>query len=199
MGAKQGVAVKRNVAFVGCLLALGVVIGLLITDQIDQHRAPAIVIEDPRLDAEIVVSVEGAVVSPGTYSLTFDARVQHALDAAGGPTSDADLTGMNLAQRLRDEDRLIVPTLAQDAAGSPQSEPVGLVGQTPTALVTNLINVNTADAATLESLPRIGEVLAAAIIAYREANGPFGSVEELALVDGISLGTVDEIRQLITV
>lgn len=199
MGAKRGVGVKRNVAIVGCLLALGVVIGLLIIDQIDQHRAPAIVIDDPRIDAEIVVSIEGAVVSPGTYSLPFDARVQHALDAAGGPTSDADLSRMNLAQRLRDEDRLIVPALAQGAAGSPQSGPVGLVGQTPTVLATNLINVNTADAATLESLPRIGEALAAAIIAYREVNGPFGSVDELALVDGISLGIVDEIRHLITV
>lgn len=181
------------------MVALGMVIGLLIVDQIDQRRAPAIVIDDPRIDADIVVAVEGAVEAPGVYTLSFNARMQNALDAAGGPTADADLSGMNLAARLRDEERLIVPTLAQGANGSPRTGPEGLAAPTPTDVLTDLININTADAATLETLPRIGEVLAAAIVAYREANGPFRSVDELALVDGISLGIVDEIRHLITV
>lgn len=188
------------------LVALGVVIGLLIVDQIDRHRAPAIVIEDPRLDSGetgIVVSVEGEVVNPGVYSLFADARVQHALDAAGGPTADADLTGFNLAARLEDEARLIVParsTTPLGGAGQP-------TGQTPTAppdptaptSQSGLVNINTADAATLDTLPGIGPALAAAIIADRETNGSFRTIDDLARVRGISLAMVDAMRAMITV
>jgi competence protein ComEA len=181
------------------LLALGFVVGLLLVDQIDQRNAPAIVIDDPRVDAKIVVSVEGAVVAPGTYSLSGDARVQNALDAAGGPTDDADLSGLNLAARLSDEERLIVPMLGEEGVRSPQSGTPGAGGQTPVPTASNLININTADAATLETLPRIGPALAAAIIEYREKNGPFRSVDELAQVSGVSLAMVDELRALITV
>jgi competence protein ComEA len=191
--------VKRNIVFGAGLLALGFVVGLLLVDQIDQRNAPAIVIDDPRVDAKIVVSVEGAVVAPGTYSLSGDARVQNALDAAGGPTDDADLSGLNLAARLSDEERLIVPMLGEEGVRSPQSGTPGAGGQTPVPTASNLININTADAATLETLPRIGPALAAAIIEYRGKNGPFRSVDELAQVSGVSLAMVDELRALITV
>jgi len=191
--------VGRSIGFVAGLLALGGVLGLLMINQIDRHRAPAIVIEDPRIGQKIVVVVEGEVVVPGTYDLSADARVQHALDAAGGPTKNADLSGLNLAARLRDEDRLIIPSRVVEAAGSPGSELGEPTNQTPTVSASNMININTADAATLDTLPGIGPKLAAAIIEYREENGSFRIVDDLALVSGISLAMVDEMRALITV
>jgi competence protein ComEA len=189
--------VVRNVAVGIAVLAMGAVLGVFVLRLWDDRSAPPIVIDDPRPNATIVVSVEGAVATPGVYHLRGDARVQEAIDAAGGAASNADLARINPAARLHDEERLIVPTAP--VAGNTVS------GEGPTATsggVTSsvdLININTASAELLDTLPGIGEVLAGRIVAYREANGPFRSVDELAEVDGISLAMVDKIRSLITV
>jgi competence protein ComEA len=163
----------------------------------DARSAPPIVIEDPRPNATIVVAVEGAVVSPGVYAVRGDARLKDLLDAAGGARADADLTGVNQAARLVDEQRVVVPakppTVETPASPTGPSVPVGT---TPPGAK---ININTASAAELDTLPRIGPVLAQRIVEYRTAQGPFRSVDELALIDGISLATVDAIRPLVTV
>jgi competence protein ComEA len=189
--------VVRMVTACIAILATGAASGYLLLRVWDGRAAPPIVIEDPRPNATIVVSVEGAVATPGVYRLKGDARVQEALDAAGGPTSDADIARINPAARLHDEQRLIVPASAGhgDAGGSAAPTAVSDGAGPATALV----NINTASAEMLDALPGIGPVLAERIVAYREANGPFRSVDELAEVDGISLAMVDEIRSLLTV
>ncbi len=181
------------------LLALGIVLGVIVWNWADNRSKPAIVIEDPRPDATIVVSVEGAVATPGVYSLKGDARVQDALAAAGGPAAGADLARVNPAARLRDEERIVVPW--RGTAGPTPNPPVanGSATAIPTDDGRDLININTAGADLLETLPGIGPALAEAIVAYREQNGPFRTVDELAEVKGISLKMVDEMRSLITV
>jgi len=187
---------------IGALVGVAVVAFALLV--YDEQAAPPIVIEDPRPDATIAVSVEGAVATPGVYALRGDARVNDALAAAGGTVAGADLSRVNLAQRLRDEERVIVPgraptrvagpnsAKAEGAAGAPAPRPSQVTAD-------HLVNINTASAAELEALPRIGTTLAQRIVAYRDEHGPFRTVDELAEVKGISAATVDQLRPLISV
>jgi len=137
------------------------------------------------------VYVSGAVRRPDVYSLPPDAIVKDALLAAGGPAAGADLDRLNLAQPLADGQQVHVPR--QGEAGLPS--PAGPATRAGTG---GLIDVNHAGAAALESLPGIGPSLAAAIVAYREAHGPFLSVDALLDVPGIGPATLDKIRALIT-
>ena len=183
-------------------IAGAVVVGLLLL-RIDDRSAPPIVIDDPLADATIVVAVEGAVASPGVYPLPADARAQDALDAAGGPAADADLAAVNPARRLEDQERLVVPRLGSDGAGAvvaaeeAPAGPTAAVAAAPDAAAP--IDVNAASAAQLDALPGIGPVLAQRIVDYRLEHGPYGTIDELANVEGISPRMVGELRPLVTV
>lgn len=188
---------RSNVVAGGLFLAIGLLGGVMLFRLKDDRSGPSIVIDDPRDDAVIAVSVEGAIATPGVYSLPGGARLQAALDAAGGPTSDADLAQLNPAQRLKDEERIVVPFrqqgLAAGSSGPTTPQPTAQAG------TTSLININVASALELESLPHIGVVLAERIVAYRTEHGPFRTIDQLAAVDGISPAMVDDLRALITV
>ncbi|PKQ35379.1 MAG: competence protein ComEA [Actinobacteria bacterium HGW-Actinobacteria-11] len=123
---------------------------------------------------ELYVHVLGAVAAPGLYVLDPDARLVDALAAAGGTTDAADLAAVNLARLLEDGEQIIVPTVGAAAAESGAAPPGD-----------DRIDLNTADQAALETLPRIGPALAARIIAWREENGRFRSVDDLLAVPGI--------------
>jgi competence protein ComEA len=138
--------------------------------------------------AAIRVYVSGAVHSPGVYTLAPDSIAEDALQLAGGPTEDADLTLVNLAATLHDGQQLHVPAFGQ--------EPVPTVPLTALPL---LVNVNVADAAELQALPGIGPVTADSIIAYREEHGPFRTVDALLLVPGIGPATLEKIRGFVAV
>lgn len=190
----------RGTAVVAIIAALvAAAAGALAVMLIDSRSAPPIVISDPAQDGPIVVSVEGAVARPGVYSLPGGSRVNDAIQASGGLTDDADVSGINLAARLRDEERLIVPSRAQPTVTTAEQSATLEATGTATAESARLININTASAAELEELPGIGPALARAIIDYRTANGPFRTIEELALVRGISLQMVDRLRPYVTV
>jgi competence protein ComEA len=148
-----------------------------------------IVISSAADDGQVVVWVTGAVATPGIYTLTGSTRVNDALIAAGGAAPDADVSSLNLAERLRDEQHLEIPS--RHAASTPDA--IGI--RVPDA---GLIDINTAGEELLDELPGVGPAIAGRIVAYREANGPFTRVEELARVDGISPDMVDELRPLIT-
>ncbi len=123
---------------------------------------------------DLYVHVLGAVERPGLYVLDLDARLVDAVAAAGGTTDDADLAAVNLARILADGEQIVVPTLgaASDATGA---APPG----------DDRVDLNSADQAALETLPRIGPALAERIIAWREENGRFASVDDLLAVPGI--------------
>ncbi|MGI0519576.1 ComEA family DNA-binding protein [Microbacterium maritypicum] len=125
---------------------------------------------------DLYVHVLGAVEKPGLYVLDLDARLVDALAAAGGTTTDADLAAVNLARVLEDGEQVVVP--AAGAAG-------GAPGGAAPPPGDDRIDLNAADQAALETLPRIGPALAERIIAWREENGRFTSVDDLLAVPGI--------------
>jgi competence protein ComEA len=140
----------------------------------------------------IQVYVSGAVSLPDVYALPHGSIVKDALEAAGGAGGDADLDRINLAAALADGQHVYVPRQGEESP--PIQAPVG--GSSSQG--EGAVNINTADAAELETLPGIGPSLAGRIIAYREANGPFASVDEITQVSGIGPATLEEIRELIT-
>lgn len=135
----------------------------------------------------IAVHVLGAVERPGFYELRDGARVLDAIAAAGGLLEVADPAGVNLARFLSDGEQIRVPEVGEAPAAQPGLTPDGLV------------NLNTADAATLETLPRVGPAMASRIITWREDHGGFQSVDDLRQVTGVGERTFAELAPLVTV
>lgn len=131
--------------------------------------------------APLLVHVLGAVASPGLVELTSGARVVDAVAAAGGFTADADPAGVNLARPVVDGEQLVVLAIGQ----VPPPASGGAPGAGSGAATDGVVHLNTADLASLETLPRIGPALAQRIIDWREANGPFTSADQLLEVAGI--------------
>ena len=147
----------------------------------------------PTSVASIWVHVDGAVAFPGVYDLTSDSRVFDAIDVAGGATEGADLSGLNLAAKVSDGQKLVVPAQGQVAGTSS-------VAGTATATSTDpRININSATQKILESLPGIGAVTAQRIFLYRQANGPFKQIEALRDTKLVTAAVFDRIKTLITV
>jgi len=153
----------------------------------------------PTSAGEVVVHVAGRVLAPGLVTLSAGSRVADALTAAGGPAPDADLDGVNLARPLVDGEQVLVPGPgAPPVAAGPG--PVGTGGAgTGGAAAGALVNLNTGTVADFDALPGVGEVLAARIVAWREENGRFTSVEDLGEVVGIGPKVLDGVRDLVTV
>jgi len=139
---------------------------------------------------ELVVDVAGKVRRPGIAVLPAGARVVDALEAAGGARRGVDLTALNLARPVVDGEQILVGVApAAGVAGTLDSPVPG--GEA-------LVNLNTADQAALDTLPGVGPVTADAILAWRDSNGGFTSVDELLEVDGIGEATLADLAPLVT-
>lgn len=134
---------------------------------------------------ELYVHVLGAVEAPGLYVLALDARIVDALAAAGGTTDDADLAAVNLARVLTDGEQVVVPVVGATAAGP---------GTGATVPGDDRVDLNSADQAALETLPRIGPALAERIVSWREENGRFQTVDDLLAVPGIGEKLLEGLR-----
>jgi competence protein ComEA len=145
--------------------------------------------------APIRIHVSGAVRQPDVYELPSGSIVKDAIGAAGGPTDDADLDCINLAVELRDQQQVHVPRRGEGSTPPPVSGDALESGETSGAP----IDINTATAAELETLPGIGPSTAQKIVEYREANGPFATIEDIKNVPGIGEGKFEGIKDLITV
>ena len=180
-------------------------------------------------EATVRVHVAGAVNNPGVYTLPAQGRAVDAIAAASGAAADADLDRVNLAGALSDGVQIYVPHRGETAApaqiqpnggtanagqgnaangaaqngasqGGAQPHPARTLtpagsaqkGSTP-------VNINTATAEELQSLPRIGPAMAQRIIAWREAHGGFRSVDELDAVPGIGPSMLENLRPLVTI
>jgi len=160
----------------------------------------------------VVVHVAGAVASPGVLRLQQGSRVDDAITAAGGPTADGDANRLNLALTVEDGQKIYVPRrgealpaatdaarsdgAATDSAGS-SSTGSNSTGQQGAA--GGKVNLNTADVAELDTLPKVGPVLAQRIVDWRKEHGPFKSVEELDGVDGVGPKMLEALLPLVTV
>lgn len=180
-------------------------------------------------EATVRVHVAGAVNNPGVYTLPAQGRAVDAIAAASGAAADADLDRVNLAGALSDGVQIYVPHRGETAApaqiqpnggtanagqgnaangaaqngasqGGTQPQPARTLtpagsaqkGSTP-------VNINTATAEELQTLPRIGPAMAQRIIAWREVHGGFRSVDELDAVPGIGPSMLENLRPLVTV
>lgn len=178
----------------------------------------------PEESGRIYVDVAGAVMSPGVYVLQEGSRIFEAIAAAGGATEEAAVSALNQAAVLADGMQLYVPTKEEAASGKAGSGSGSNAGGTGSAAGTSSssagsswlsgggaaeagtvgeadgrVNINTADAAGLETLNGIGAQKAEAIIAYREANGRFEKIEDIMKVSGIKQAGFDKIKDSITV
>jgi len=159
----------------------------------------------PEQAPPLQVHVTGAVVRSGVYRLPPGSRLVHAVEAAGGMAPDADEERINLADYLVDGQQVYVPRRGTPAPPSPTS--AVLPGAAPENArasgveisVSGLVNINTASAAELETLPGIGPALAQRIIEYRETNGGFGDPAEIVQVRGIGEATYAKLADRITV
>lgn len=142
------------------------------------------VAEPPPAD-EIVVHVAGAVRRPGLVELPPGSRVADAVAAAGGLTEDAVDTAVNLAAPLTDGSQVVVPSVTDPVPAESTGD--------------GLVHVNVASAQDLERLPGVGPVLAERIVAFRDSNGPFGTVEDLLDVPGIGEAKLAAMRDALAV
>ncbi len=140
--------------------------------------------------AELMVDVAGLVREPGVYAFEPGSRVIDAIDRAGGAKAGADLTLLNLAAPLIDGQQILVQ---KEGAAAPGTSGVPGVGGA------TLVNINTADQTTLETLNGVGPALATAIIQYRTEHGPFTTVDQLDDVSGIGPATLEKLRPQVTV
>jgi competence protein ComEA len=186
---------SRRRALVGVACALA---ALLIGSRVVGSSPPAMESPSPSFPTtieaapaaaptEVVVDVVGAVRRPGVYRLRPGSRVADAIARAGGPTAKADSALVNRAAPLVDGQQLLVPARSRlrPAAGPgppAPSAPLSLSSATPEQL---------------DALPGIGPVTAQKIVAYREQNGPFTSVDELDAIAGIGSKRLDSLRGLV--
>ncbi len=140
-----------------------------------------------------MVDVSGKVVKPGVYKLPVGSRAIDALDAAGGAKSGVDVSDINLAHVLTDGEQIIVGAPKIVVASGKSKGKSKLANPTSNSP----INVNTATSAQLDSLPGIGPVMAARIIAYRQKSGLFKVLTDLRKVPGMGASKFAEIQNLI--
>ncbi|CAN5841067.1 ComEA family DNA-binding protein [soil metagenome] len=160
----------------------------------------------------VVISVVGLVTTPGLVTLTPGARVADAVSAAGGALGGADTIGLNMARRVADGEQVVVgiapipgvpaalgsSVTSPDAPVSPPDGP-GSPSQAAGPAPGQPVELNSATVEQLDTLPGIGPVTAAAIVAWRDANGPFSSVDQLGEVDGIGPVRLEKLRDLVRV
>jgi len=168
---------RFRIPIVLVLLVVIIVGGVMLILRQNTSSCPVEIIL-PTPSEEIEVYISGEVQSPGVYLLNESARVDDAIEAAGGFTPEADHSAINLAGVLRDGEQVHIYRIGESSA---------------------LININTADAWLLEALPGIGPSTAEAIIEHRIANGLFKSIDGLKEVKGIGDSTLEKIADKITV
>jgi competence protein ComEA len=191
----SSVTVTRRQALVAAvaLLALLALVGQRLAgagaSERPSPRAAALTPVAAAAPARLVVHVVGAVRRPGLYRLRDGSRVADAVARAGGPTRRADVSLVNLAAPVADGSQVVVPRRAAPGVAAASGAAPG-----PAAKV----SLASATLEQLDALSGIGPVTAQKILDYRQAHGPFGSVDDLDAVPGIGPARVEQLRELVT-
>jgi competence protein ComEA len=143
----------------------------------------------------LVVDVAGAVRRPGLYKLPQGSRIADALARAGGETKHADSLLVNLAAPLADGEQVLVPASVGGSAGAGTAAAAGGDAAAPSPSAP--VDLNTATAEQLDALPGVGPVTAQKIITYRQAHGPFTSVDQLDAISGIGPARIADLKGLV--
>jgi len=147
---------------------------------------------------DVAVYVSGDVATPGVYTLHPGSRAQDALAAAGGPRADADLDRVNLAALVNDGEQLAVPRQGEALPAPTAGKGSAARGPTPTPQGNWLLNINSATAGDFRALPGIGKVTADRLVAYRQQNGQYASVDDLVKA-GLHQTELTRLRSRLTV
>jgi competence protein ComEA len=167
------------------ILAVGGLIGLILgiwwlNQPVAISKPLPLEDESKPLPAAVVfVDIQGKVMQPGLYELPIGARVFDAIEAAGGLRGNSR-AGINQARLLQDGEQIWIGQTSENSAEA------------------NLINLNTATAAELETLPGVGPVLAARIIQDRTTSGNFKTVDDLDRVSGVGEHILQSVDGLVT-
>ena len=162
---------------------------------------------------KIMVYITGEVKNPGIYELEENSRIKDVIEEAGGLKETADITDINLATILQDEDKIAIPSKEENKQEKQNTEKIQSnkqgktteKSQNTTSISTNAtgknqntkVNINTATQTELETLPGIGPSIASKIVSYRKENGKFKSIEEIKKVSGIGESKYANIKGLI--
>ena len=183
---------RRNIIplALGAIGLLLVIFGLFQFFTNKTEPSPLVFEEAVQADENLVVDVEGAVISPGVYSLSSKARTLDALAAAGGLSDDADRVwvekNINLAKKVSDGLKIYIPRVGEQVLSQETTTNTGTAGP--------VININTASATDLDSLPGIGTVTSQKIIDGR----PYAQIEDLLVKKIIGKSTFDKIKDRIS-
>lgn len=165
------------------IIVLIIGIGILSFLYVEKKFSSAEVIIErttPTANAYIIIHVAGEVKNPGVYKLPLGSRVYEAIEVAGGALRDAMVDKLNLARVLEDGEKVNVPktyNIGQILSGKKKG-----------------LDINEMDKEELKKLPGIGEKLAERIVKYREAHGPFKSIDDLKQVSGIGEKKLEDVK-----
>lgn len=155
------------------------------------------------LNDKVTIYISGEVKNPGVVELKYDARLADGVDLCGGLTEDANLNGINLAMKIKDEGHYIIPKVGEETADTVTNDNEyrneNNTLNEPESNNDNKININTADLSELDSLPGFGQVTAQKIIEYRQEHTKFNSIEELMNIKGIGEKKFNNVKDYIYV
>jgi competence protein ComEA len=157
-------------------------------------------------NTHIVISVVGKVANPGLVTLADGARVADAVQAAGGVLPGTDVTALNLARKLADGEQIYVGIPVPPGAADPPPDPAtpsdagtSTKSKKGKAAPDQKVDLNTASAGDLETLPGVGDATAQRIVTWRSQHGSFNSIDQLRDVGGIGQGKFAKLKDLVTV
>lgn len=136
----------------------------------------------------IIVEIKGEVKNPDVYEIEDGSIIRDLINLAGGLTSEANTDGINRAEKLRDNQLIVIPNKSDISSGSVINQNASTTNNS------SVININTAPLEELKKITGVGDVKAQSIIDYRDKNGGFKSIEELKNIDGIGSKTFEKIK-----
>ena len=178
---------KRALLAISAAVVL-ISIAIVVRGNTQEVSAPPVVVTAIQAP-QIFIDVTGAVNNPGVYTLNASSRVIDAIKAAGDSAPGADLSTINLARILADGEQIYVDSMQINSKGIRVSK----------STHSGPVNINRATANEFDSLDGIGPVIAARIVAYRNSNGPFTTIEDLQKVSGIGVAKFAQIKTKIRV
>lgn len=182
-----------------CILALGAFIIFTYIGYKTLPRDEIVIQSNQKSEREkIYVHIEGCIYNPGIVEVEYGTRIYELIELAGGETEEADLSKVNLASVLKDEQKVVIPAkiVEEEIKSNNSYKNVNYSASTNQSL---LVNINTATREELQKLSGIGATMAERIIEYRETQGYFISIEDIMNVEGIGEGKFDKIKNEIEV
>ena len=184
-------------AYIICIIIIVLSILSIIIQDIDRKNALKVNNKEANQESnKIAVYISGAVKTPGVYYLEKNARVYNILDICGGIAENADITKLNLAQKLVDEDKIEIPVKIEKNESDSEDTTIDDVNISEE---NQLVNINTASETELTTLNGIGDATAKKIIDYRDKNGKFDTIEDIMEVPGIGESKFNNIKESICV